>query len=784
MRYVGEPVPRVEDTRLLTGRGRFIDDLQLPNMLHAAFVRSPFAHARLRSIDLSAALASPGVAAAITGDDMRALSEPVTSAVIPGGPGWPSFYPLATDKVRFVGDPVIMVIADSRYQAEDACELLDIDYEPLPAITGYQDAIDPDRPPLFEDSGSNVVAANEATNFGDVEAAFREADRVITATLDQHRVANVPMETRGAVADYDPSSNELTYYASTQNPHALRMQLAITLGHPMERLRVLAHDIGGGFGLKGNVAREDFCVAAAAKKLGRPVKWIEDRSEHLLASGQAREEKADAEIAVMLDGTVLGIKVKLTMAAGAYPNVPYPSTMFPMIMQMMLPGPYRFKGYRFESSVLATNKANYTAYRGPWEMETWVRERLLDIVAHELNVDPAEVRRKNMVAGEQDDRLITGLSLAGVSSRQSLDRALELIDYHGFRKQQAEARAEGRCLGIGFATFVEAAPGPPEMRVGGGTFARERAKAALQPDGHLVVTTSQTPHGQGHETTLGQVAAEEMGVPIEHVRIVYGDTRQTPFSLLGTGASRAATWASGAVKLTTRKIKADVLAVASAMLEVSPEDLDIVDGQVTPKGVPQKAIPLAQVAMKALMDPTNMPPGTDDPLEADEVFTGDLATGSGWSGGTHACTVEVDLATGQVSIRRYLAVEDCGRVINPTIVEGQVRGGVAQGIGEVLYEHAAYDREGNFLASTFMDYLLPTSAEIPPIEIDHLETDPEGEFGFRGVGEGGAIVAPATLTNAIDDALQPFGARVCEQYLPPARVLELAGILPEQKRGP
>jgi carbon-monoxide dehydrogenase large subunit len=291
-------------------------------MLHAAFLRSPIAHARFENIDVNGALASPGVVAVITGEEMRTLSQPITSAVIPGGPRWPVFYPLATGKVRFVGDPVIMVVAESRYQAEDACELIEVDYDPLPAIIGFEDAFDGDRPPLFEELGDNVMAANEAASFGDVEAAFVEAERVIAATLRQHRVANVPMETRGAVADYDPSSGELTYYASTQNPHALRLQLASTLGHPMERLRVLAKDIGGGFGLKGNVAREDFCVAAAAKKLGRPVKWVEDRSEHLQASGHAREETAEVEMAVNPDGMVLGLKVKLTMAAGAYPNVP------------------------------------------------------------------------------------------------------------------------------------------------------------------------------------------------------------------------------------------------------------------------------------------------------------------------------------------------------------------------------------------------------------------------------------------------------------------------------
>jgi carbon-monoxide dehydrogenase large subunit len=412
-------------------------------------------------------------------------------------------------------------------------------------------------------------------------------------------------------------------------------------------------------------------------------------------------------------------------------------------------------------------------------METWVRERLVDIVAHELGVDAAEIRRKNMMLGASDDRLITGITVKGISSRESLDRALEFIDYEAFRKEQATARAQGRYLGIGFATFIEAAPGPAEMRPNGGMFGGERARVALQPDGHVVVTTAQAPHGQGHETTLAQVAADEMGVPFEHVRVVHGDTRQTPFSVIGTGGSRSATWATGAVLMSTRKLKEQVLAIAAGMLEISPEDLEILDGVVTPKGVPHKALPLAQIAMKAMMDPSSLPPDTNDGrLEGHERFTGEGITGSGWSGGTHACTVEVDVTTGGVKILRYVVVEDCGRVINPAVVDGQVCGGVAQGIGAVLYEQATYDDHANYLTSTFMDYLLPTSAEIPHIEIHHLETDPDGEVGFRGVGEGGAVVAPATLTNAVDDALQPFGARVSDQYLPPAKVLELAGVVP------
>jgi carbon-monoxide dehydrogenase large subunit len=774
VRFVGESVPRVEDVRLLTGRGRFVDDVALPRMLHATFVRSPFAHARVERIDTSAALAAKGVRAVLTGDDMRRLTAPLTSAM--GAMiRWPEFYALVTDRVRHVGDLVAMVVADDRYLAEDAAELVEVDYEPLAPIAGYDHALDPDRPALFEELGDNVFASDGPAVFGDVDGAFADADRIVTARLSQHRVANVPMETRGGVADYDPATGDLTYHASIQTPHGLREALAAVLDHPMERLRVLCDDVGGSFGLKGFVMREYVCIAAASKVLGRPVKWIEDRSEHLAASGHAREERVDAEVAVTDDGVILGIKVKLLMDAGAYPTLPVPCAIYATLMKLYLPGPYRLRGYQFESTILATNKANYIAYRGPWAMETWVRERLLDIVAAELSLDPAEIRIRNMVSGAPDDRMLTGLGLAGVSSRESLDRALEVAGYDTLRAEQAMARAEGRCVGIGMATFVEAAPGPNETRRG--PYSHERAKVALQADGHVIVTTAQSPHGQGHETTLAQLAADELGVPLGHVRVVHGDTRVTPFSRIGTGGSRAATWASGAVVRSAQRMREHILTLAADMLEASAGDLELVDGHVVPRGVPDKAIPLADVAMRWQTHPSTLPAGIGPGLEVDEVFTGEEITGSGWSGGTHLCVVEIDLGTGQVRIPRYLVVEDCGRVINPAIVEGQVHGGVAQGIGEVLYEHAAYDDEGNFLAGTFMDYLLPTSVEIPDIEIVHLETPSEGGIDFRGVGEGGAIVAPAALTNAIEDALRPHGGRVRDQYLPPATILELAGVV-------
>jgi carbon-monoxide dehydrogenase large subunit len=776
VRFIGAKVTRVEDQRILTGRGRYIDDLHLPNLLHAAFLRSPLPHARVLGMETTAARRAPGVVAVYTGEEMGALTGPV-QIPMPLGQRVPEFYPLATDRVRLLGDLVAMVVAGSRYEAEDACELIDVEYEPLPAVVSYEAALDPDGPVLFDDLGDNVVyTASEG--WGDIDAAFAEADRVVEMRLRQHRVANVPMETRGAVADYDPGSGELTFHAATQSPQGLRMQLARTLGHPMDRLRVLCGDVGGAFGLKGFVYREDFALAAASKVLGRPIKWIEDRIEHLTASGHAREELMDVRAAVKDDGTLLGIKAEMLMDQGAYPACPFPAGLMTGLIRSLLPGPYRMKGYSVDVKVVTTNKCVYVAYRGPWEMECWVRERLLDTIAHELDLDPVEVRRKNMMRGEPDDRLITGLSAAGISSRQALDRALEMAEYDSFRQRQAEARDAGRCLGIGFANFIEPAPGPPEMRARGGTWGGDRAKVRLEPDGHLLVVTTQAPHGQSHETTLAQVAADEMGVPLDHVRVVHGDTQVTPLTLIGTGGSRAATWASGAVLLTTRKVKEKVLAIAAELLEISPDDLEINQGVIEARGVPQRSIPLADIAMRAVSAPRTLPAGSDPVLEAAEIFMGEGITGSGWSGGTHVCQVEIDLCTGAVHILRYCVVQDCGRIINPAVVEGQIRGGVAQGIGEVLYENAAYDEDGNFLASTFMDYLLPTSSEIPVIEIEHLETDPHGELGFRGVGEAGAVVSPAALTNAIEDALLPFGARVTDQYLPPAKILALAGIVP------
>jgi carbon-monoxide dehydrogenase large subunit len=498
------------------------------------------------------------------------------------------------------------------------------------------------------------------------------------------------------------------------------------------------------------------------------VKWIEDRLENMSAASHARDEEMEVAAAVAEDGTILALDVTMTLDQGAYPVIPTASLIYGWAVRLNIPSSYRMTGMRFAFSIVATNKASYGAYRGPWAVETLTRELLVEQIARELGLDVIDVRRRNLItAGDQPTKLITGPTLEGITTLETLDRAVELLDYERLREEQRQAREQGRLVGVGFSTYIEAAPGPPDFfeslgfKVGG-----ERAHAKLEPDGRLTIYTAQAPHGQGHETTIAQVAAEELGVPFEHVRVMHGDTSLAPFSVLGTGGSRAGTMASGAAVSATRAVKQKVLNLAGTMLEIAPDDLEIADAMVIPKGAPAKAVPLTQVAAVSYFGLN----GEEEPgLRSSASFEG--VSRGGWSGGTHACVVEVDPETGEVKIRRYLVVEDCGRVINPAIVDGQVRGGVAQGIGIALYEHAAYDEEGNFLAGTFMDYLVPTAMEIPPIEIEHLHGAEIEEVPYKGVGEGGTVAAPPAVLNAVADAVG--GATITRLPLTPERVLEL-----------
>ncbi len=766
-RYTGASIKRSEDPRILTGAGRYVDDIKLPGMLHAAFVRSPLAHARVRSVDVSAARALPGVVAAFTGADLEAMTVPGPDALMAlmgaGGPT-PEFTLLATDKVRFTGDPVAIVVAGNRYVAEDGCDLVEVEYEELPPVANARFALDPGSPPLFTNLGDNIARPHSRSEFGDVSATFAAADRVFDFRIDVHRHQNVPMEGRGCVASYDADLGVMTVYAATQSVHVSRLAVAMRLGLEHDKVRVLAGDIGGSFGLKIGASREELAAAAVSRALGRPVKWVEDRGENLTASGQAREESFEVLAAVSTDGDLLGLDVKVVIDTGAYPGM---GTMVPSIMQEMLPGPYKLAALGFESTAAITNKASYVAYRGPWASETFVRERVIDLIAKDLGIDPLEFRRRNFAPRtDPPAAMITGRPLVGVTSTESLDRVGRLVDVPAFRRRQAAARDEGRYLGIGVATFIEAAPGPRSPEGPSGPMGLESMRLRLEEDGIVSLFTGQMPHGQSHQTTLAQIAADEFGVPFEQVRVVVGDTDVVPFGL--TGGSRSATMTGGVALHGARQLKVKVLEFASHLMEASARDLQLTDGNIWVRGDPASAIPVSEVARQAA---SGRYADVDTNLEVQATFDGGEG---GWSGGTHCAIVEVDAETGLVKVERYVAVEDCGALINPAVVEGQIRGGVAQGIGAVLLERSAYDQDGNFQSATFMDYLLPTACDIPRIEVEHLETVPlDADVNFRGVGEGGMIVAPPTMVNAIEDALAPFGVRIYEQHLPPARILEL-----------
>ncbi len=767
-RYTGASIKRSEDPRILTGGGRYVDDVKLPGMLHAAFVRSPLAHARVLTVDVSAARALPGVVAALTGAELEAMTVPGPDALMTlmgwAGPT-PEFTLLATDKVRFVGDPVAIVIAESRYIAEDGCELVEVEYDELPPVTNASFALDPSSPPLFDNLGDNIARPHSRSEFGDVSATFANADRVIDFRIDVHRHQNVPMEGRGCVASYDAGLGVMTVYAATQSVHVTKIAVAMRLGMEQDKVRVLAGDIGGSFGLKIGASREELAVAAVSRAVGQPVKWVEDRGENLTASGQAREESFDVRAAVSDDGGLLGLDVKMVVDTGSYPGM---GAMVPAIIEAMLPGPYQLSALGFESTGVTTNKACYVAYRGPWASETFVRERILDLLAKELGLDPLEIRLRN-VATRTDPpaTMITGRPLVGVTSKESLERVAQLVDIPAFRRRQAEERARGRYLGIGLATFIEAAPGPREPGGPSGPMGTEFMRLRLEDDGMVTLFTGQMPHGQSHQTTLAQIAADEFGVPFGQVRVVVGDTDVVPFGL--TGGSRSATMTGGVALHGARQLKVKVLDFASHLMEASARDLEITDGQVWVRGDPASAIAVGDVARHAASGQFGA--DVDTNLEVEAMFDGGEG---GWSGGSHCAIVEVDVETGIVKIERYLAAEDCGALINPAVVEGQIRGGIAQGIGAVLLERSAYDQDGNYQSATFMDYLLPTACDIPRIEIEHLETVPlDADVNFRGVGEGGMIVAPPTVVNAIEDALTPFGVRIYEQHLPPARILEL-----------
>jgi carbon-monoxide dehydrogenase large subunit len=762
-RYAGARVSRVEDDRLLTGRGVFVDDISLPGMLHACFVRSPFPRAAIRSIDSSTARALPGVHAVFTAADLNCdVKEQWHSSLGPDSPETPR-PPLAEGEVRFAGDPVALVVADSRYIAEDAADLVDVDYEALPAVIDYMSAEQVDPPLVHQSHGSNLIGAMRGLPASALEEVLGSAAYVVDETIVQQAYAAVPMESRGLVVDYSATTGELTMYAGTQSPHEVRLFCSRLLGMPENLIRVVARDTGGGFGQKIMVQREEMCLMLVARKVLVPVKWVEDRRENLLAAGQSRHEQAAVTMAFDAEGMIQAARIDFVSDCGAYPT-PWPVGTA-SVVGAMFPGPYRVPSASFTSKAMYTNTVGRTPYRGPWQFESVAREVLLDIAARRMDIDPAELRRRNLL--RQDELPYTnanGMVFDNISPLETFEQALEMLDYDGFRREQATARQAGRYLGVGMSTYVE--PSTP----GFGYYATEAATIRIEPSGKVNVYIAGGSAGNSIETTAVQLTADALGMDIEDVHTIQGDTAVTGFGA-GAAGSRSGSMTAGAIRETATILRQRIVAIVAHKFEAAVEDIEVSGSRASVRGAPSLGMTVQEVARVAYFDPHSLPPGQQAGLEASARYT--TRPGSIWVNASHLCTCEVDVATGRVELLRYIVSEDCGPMINPDVVEGQIAGGAVQGIGGALLEHLVYDEGGNPLTTTFMDYLLPTAAEIPVIEYGHIETPSTGPGGYKGVGEGGAIGSPPAVINAVADALAPLGVTVTRLPLSPFAIMSL-----------
>ncbi len=774
-RYIGQSVQRTEDPRLLTGHGTFVDDVVVPGMFHAHFVRSDVARGRITRLDVEAARQFPGVYAVLTAAEVNGdigTMQPTMFTEAGFGPNVPSapLHPLADTDVRFVGDPIALIIAENRYVAEDAAELVEVDIDLLTPVVDYELAADETGDIVHEELGSNIAMRLELPRDPAIDEAIAGAAHVVTETFHQHRHTCVPMETRGIVARWEPFANELHVWMATQAPHEVRLVCSRVLGIPENHIRVTARDVGGGFGQKMFMPREEIVVALAAHRLGIAVKWIEDRRENLVAANHARVDRAVATVAVDADGGILAAWLDHLEDAGSFP-VGATGGAGAMV-GMAFPGPYRVPKYGFSTTAVWTNTMGRGAYRGPWMFETVAREQMWDHVARTIGMDPLEFRRHNVI--EESAFPYTnavGMMVDNVTPGRTLELAAEMIGYDAVRAAQAVPRTDGKLLGIGMALTVE------PTATGIGALGVEVATVRIEPTGQVHVLLGTGAHGQGIETTMAQVVAEHLGVDFTDVVVMQGDTDVAPFGG-GTGGSRTAVTAGAAARGAAELARDKVLAVAAHLMEAAPEDLEINAGVVAVKGTPTRSISMLDVATAAYHKHEQLPEGMEPGLEATFRYK---APGRTWANACHACTVEVDTTTGKVEILRYIVSEDCGVMINPMVVEGQVSGGVVQGIGAVLYEHLVYDPDGNPLSTTFLDYLLPTAAEVPIIEFGHVETPSNTPGGHKGVGEGGAIVSPPTVFNAVADALAQIGVKITKQPLGPNEIVaaiaaaELAG---------
>jgi aerobic carbon-monoxide dehydrogenase large subunit len=749
-RFVGQAMKRKEDPRLISGTSTYVDDVVLPGMLHMAIARSIHAHARIKRIDTSKAQKLAGVIAVVTGEEVAAHCGPIPCAASVPNMKNAQRQLLAVGKVRFVGEPVAAVVAENKYIAKDAADLIEIDYEPLPAVVNVEKAMDPSSPRLYDEFSDNI-GFNFGFETGNTGEAFKQADVIVKERLINQRVAPIPMEPRGVVAAYQAPDNELVVWNSTQTPHGLRTLLAVMLRVDENKVRVIAPEVGGGFGAKIDIYAEDGLAGYLAGKTGRPVKWIESRRENIAATIHGRDHIEDVELALKKDGTILGMKVRSIADLGAFYSLFTP--MIPTLTGLLAPGCYKIPTFKFDQVGVLTNKMATDAYRGAGRPEaTYLIERIIDVAAQKLSMDPAEIRRKNFPQpNEFPFQTSGGVFYDSADYERALDRALEVADYKGLRKKQAELRAQGKYMGIGLSAYVEiCAMGPSTVLPGGGW---ETGTVRIERTAKVTVLTGASPHGQGQETTFAQIVADEFGIEPDDVVTLHGDTARVAAGI-GTFGSRGTAVGGTAVYLAVQTLKEKMQKIAAHLLETTPENIEFGVRKLVAKNDPSKSLSFLEVVTTAY-NAVRLPPGMEPGMEATRFFEPSNFT---FPFGTHVCVIELDEETGEPKLTKYVAVDDCGNIINPLLVEGQVHGGLVQGIGQALHEEVVYDENGQLLTGSLMDYAVPRAHDFPEFELDRTVTpSPVNPLGVKGVGEAGTIGSTPAVVNAVVDALSPFG---------------------------
>ena len=762
-RLIGARIKRREDPRLIQGLSHYVDDIKLVNTLHCTFLRSDYAHADIKSINTEAAENLSGVVKVITGADIQGKVGSIPCAAEIEGLKVPDHPALAVDRVRFVGEPIAAVVATDPYIARDALDLIEVEYDELPVVVDLDKAIESDSTVIYDEFDDNI-AFTMPLDAGDVDAAFAEADHVVSQRFVNQRLIPNSIEPRGVLAEYLPGEGTLTVWSSTQVPHHLKTILSLLLDFPEQLVRVIAPEVGGGFGSKLNVYPEEAVVAYLATQLRKPVKWIEKRSEGFTTTIHGRDQVDYVDMAVKNDGTITAIRAKLLANMGAYHQLLTP--IIPVLTYLMMSGAYKIPNIKLELIGVFTNKMATDAYRGAGRPEaTHIIERMVDLAAQKLGMDPKEIRFKNFPQPDEFPlEMATGVAYDSGNYQMSFNKALDAVDYASLRTRQAELRGQGRYMGIGIATYAEICGMGPSVGVAGGGW--ESGTVRIERTGKVTVLTGVSPHGQGQETSFAQIVADEYGISIDDIVVIHGDTGRQPQGI-GTFGSRATAVGGAALIIATKQVKEKMAQIAAHMLEANADDLVFEDGNIFVQGSPGSAVTFADVATTAHVA-VNLPPDVEPGLEATHFFEPSNFT---YPFGAHISIVEVDPETGEIDLQRYVAVDDCGNILNPMLVDGQVHGGIAQGLGQAMYEGAVYDENGQLLTGSFMDYAIPKATQVPRFETEHTTTpSPVNPLGVKGVGEAGTIASSPCLVNAVVDALSPFGITDIDMPMTPNRV--------------